>query len=121
MAERILICGDRNWSNLQLIQQKLSEWLTHKSIECVIEGECRGADTLGRIAAERACIPVLKFPADWKEYGKSAGPIRDQQMLKEGKPTIVLAFHNNIEISKGTAHMVKIARAAGVYTEVICG
>jgi hypothetical protein len=117
--ERILICGDRNWNNLALVEETLARWMSHVEVECVIEGEAKGADTQGRIAAARAGIPVLKFPADWLKYGKAAGPIRNRQMLNQGKPTVVLAFHNNIAESKGTADMVGIARAAGLHVEVI--
>lgn len=118
--ERVLICGDRNWTNLQMIQEVLSEWVAYgKGVECVIEGEARGADTLGRIAAERMGIKVLPFPANWEKYGRAAGPIRNQQMLDEGRPTVVLAFHNDIANSRGTIDMVRRARKAKIYTDVI--
>jgi len=118
LGERILICGDRNWNNIKVIQQVLSEFLSEKPIDCVIEGECRGADTLGWLAASKMGIKVLKFPAKWEDHGKAAGPIRNQRMLDEGKPTIVLAFHNNIEQSKGTADMVQRARKVNIPVQI---
>ena len=39
-------------------------------------------------------------------------------MLEEGKPDKVLAFHEDIESSKGTKHMVKISQEAGIPVEV---
>jgi hypothetical protein len=39
-----------------------------------------------------------------------AGPIRNQRMLVEGKPDLVVAFPGG----KGTAGMVTLARNAGV-------
>ena len=72
----------------------------------IIEGECIGADKQSRIFAEKRGIQVLQFPADWKKYGKGAGPIRNTQMLIEGKPDIIVAFHNDIENSKGTKNMI---------------
>jgi hypothetical protein len=66
------------------------------------------------MVAEELGIPVLSFPADWARFGRAAGPIRNQRMLDEGKPTLVLAFHNNIVESKGTKDMVKRARKAGI-------
>ena len=53
---------------------------------------------------------VQKFPANWKEYGKRAGYIRNAQMLNEGKPDLVVAFPGG----KGTQMMIKLAKAAGV-------
>jgi hypothetical protein len=117
--ERILICGDRHWTNQRLISQNLLDWASHTVVECVIEGEQKGADIMGRKAAEWLRIPVLRYPADWTKYGKAAGPIRNRQMLSEGKPTVVLAFHNNIAESKGTANMVRIAQAAGLPVQII--
>jgi hypothetical protein len=48
--------------------------------------------------------------ADWAGLGRKAGPIRNEQMLSEGQPHLVVAFPGG----RGTAHMVGIARAAGV-------
>lgn len=137
MAERVLICGDRNWGNngsinvqqaklfydryFQIVLDELSKVQQEKGVEVVIEGEAKGADTMGRLAAERLGIEVLKFPADWKQHGRPAGPIRNRQMLKEGKPTLVLAFHDFIENSKGTKDMVEVARKAGIPAKVIKG
>lgn len=114
---RILFCGDRNWTNYKFIVDIISEMKP----TVVIEGEARGADSMARDAAEYFGIPVLAFPADWNTHGKAAGPIRNSQMLKEGKPDLVVAFHNDIKNSKGTKDMVTKARSKDikvyVYTE----
>ncbi len=112
---RLLVCGDRNWRNIDLIMDKLVEL----SPKVVIEGEARGADTQARQAAEELGIPVEKYPADWKKYGCAAGPIRNRQMLKVGKPDCVLAFHNDIEHSKGTKDMLRAAGEAGLSTILV--
>lgn len=82
--------------------------------DLVIEGEAKGADLLASDAAFYFGIPVLRFPADWDKYGRAAGPIRNTQMLKEGKPDLVVAFHDNINASKGTLNMVQQARKQSV-------
>jgi len=61
----------------------------------------------------------MSFPADWKSYGKGAGPIRNQLMLDEGKPDLVLAFHNDISSSRGTADMIRRAKKHGISYEII--
>lgn len=111
---RLLVCGDRKWDDGDLIFAVLKYLHTNGAIDCVIEGECRGADLLAREAAEGLGIPVLPFPADWDAHGKSAGPIRNRQMIVEGKPTEVMAFHDDLENSKGTANMLKQAKDAGL-------
>ena len=118
MRERVLICGDRNWVHGEIILRELSKVQQMHGVDVVIEGEAKGADTLGRLAAERLGIPVLKFPADWRKFGLSAGYKRNAQMLAEGKPTVVLAFHNFIENSKGTKMMVDLARKAQVPAQI---
>lgn len=100
----------------------------------VIEGVAKGADGFANWWAIHSPMhshnethgydtPIefvhLPYPANWNLYGKAAGHIRNQQMLDEGKPNLVIAFHNDIANSKGTAHMVKIAKKAGVHTFVV--
>jgi|ERR1019366_1367921 hypothetical protein len=118
---RVLVCGDRNWNDDDAIRRELNRVLADYVGESVIviEGEARGADSIGRVVAEDLGIDVKKFPADWEKYGNAAGPIRNQQMLDEGKPTYVLAFHNDITHSKGTADMVLRARKAGIPVKVV--
>lgn len=109
---RILICGDRNWVDQDTITKALKLW----NPTVVIEGECRGADILGRESAKQLGIPFIPYPAYWKKIGRGAGPIRNQQMLDEGHPDLVLAFHNDIEHSKGTKDMMTRAKLAGIKT-----
>ncbi len=108
---RILITGDRNWTDKDKIRAMLS---SVPDVEEVIEGEARGADTLGKEVAQELEIPVESYPADWSKYHKAAGHIRNQQMLDEGKPNLVLAFHSHIEQSRGTADMIRRAKKAGI-------
>src|SRR3972149_6405940 len=103
---RVLICGDRNWTDVRTIRSwiaGLQEW----GYTTLIEGEARGADSIARDEAILAGIKVLPFPANWAKYGRAAGPIRNQQMLDEGQPDLVVAFHNDIDNSKGTKNMVE--------------
>jgi hypothetical protein len=112
---RILICGDRNWLDKQMIKDLLFKL----DPEVVIEGECKGADNLAKISAEELGIKVAKFPANWQKYGRAAGPIRNGQMIIEGKPTLVVAFHDDIERSKGTKNMLLQAKKAGITTMLL--
>ena len=123
MIMRVLICGDRNWTNQEMIEDKLAFLISivYSPLDIlVIQGEARGADSLARLAAESLNIPVIKFPAQWDLYGRAAGPIRNKQMLEEGKPDMVLAFHDNIQASKGTKYMVMLARKAYIPDVVVC-
>lgn len=112
---RVLVCGSRDWTNYDMILANL--WKARPSV--VIEGEARGADLLGALAARALAIPeerILKFPANWKKYGLKAGKIRNQQMLDEGQPSLVQAY--TYGASKGMHDMIDRALAAGVAVEV---
>lgn len=107
---RLLVCGSRYFQDYGALCSVLNELSATDAITCVIHGSARGADTLGGQWAEDHAIPVLAFPADWKRYGKAAGPIRNQQLLNEGRPDYVVAFP--LSHSTGTWDMVRRARKA---------
>lgn len=58
----------------------------------------------------REVIEERRYPAQWSLHGRSAGPRRNQRMLDEGRPDLVLAFPG----ARGTADLVRRAQAAGV-------
>lgn len=110
---RILVCGGRDF----LDEDFLCEVLEEIQPDEIISGMARGADSFAANYAEKASIDLLKFPANWTKYGKAAGPIRNQQMLDEGKPDLVIAFHGPPPIDgrkTGTMDMVERAEKAGV-------
>lgn len=108
----ILISGSRNWkTNSDYI--KIKEELQKYPNANIIVGDCRGVDTLAVKACKELKYPYKIFKADWNTYGLSAGPIRNKEMVDciskiEGEK-FVLAFHENIEESKGTKNLIKIA------------
>ena len=126
---KILCCGDREWDDLQLIYDTLMEY---PDFDYLIEGEAKGADKLSVSATEAIIdfyrerrpektfdIEILKFPAEWSKYGLAAGPIRNQKMLDEGKPDLVIAFHDDLDSSRGTRDMVKRALKQGFAVRLV--
>ena len=111
---KVLVCGSRDWDNYSLIQEKLS--LLPKNTT-IIHGGCDGADSIASEISMNLGFQVIEFKADWKKFGRSAGPQRNQQMLNEG-PDIVYAFHDDLESSKGTNDMVERARKKGITVKV---
>lgn len=112
ISMKVLICGDREWSDKTLIKNALQAiMLQHDSIT-VIHGAARGADSLAGQCAKELGLTVEEYPADWKTYGKSAGPIRNRQMINQ-QPDEVWAYHDNLRESKGTKDMVRVARQLG--------
>ena len=112
---KVLVCGDRNWINSTAMIREF-EKLPKDTV--IIEGDARGADKwAGKLGKSLFGFEIVVVPADWEKYGRSAGPIRNKVML-DMKPDLVLAFHSNIEESKGTKNMVAIARRAGVDVKI---
>lgn len=111
---RLLICGDRHWTNKQLIAQEL---LKVAPDTVIIAGAAQGADTIAAREARQLGLIVHEFPAKWSEYGRAAGPIRNLEMLqflKASEGDEVWAFHDDLEHSKGTKHMVNAAHKARI-------
>lgn len=107
---RVLVCGGRDFIMSDHYASRLHDWLGRVKATEVIHGGARGADTeSGKIAAGRG-LSVRVFKADWEHDGKRAGPIRNQRMLDEGRPDIILAFPGG----RGTEDMVRRAKAAGI-------
>lgn len=76
----------------------------------VISGNARGADRLGEWWAAKHQVPCEKFPADWVLFGKSAGYRRNEVMADNAEALIALWDGQ----SKGTKHMIDIARRKGL-------
>lgn len=107
---KILVCGGRDFTNVHLLHKTLDHLLKEYKFDTIIEGDARGADRMAGRWADENHLEHLIFPAQWQKFGNRAGPIRNLQMLDEGKPDLVIAFPGG----KGTAHMVKIARGRGI-------
>lgn len=113
----VLVCGGRDFTDYLLLRQELDNILSqHDTIE-ITSGMAKGADTLAVNYAIEHGLILNEFHANWEKYGKKAGPIRNMQMLVEGKPDLVVAFPT--KSSRGTWHMIRIAQQAGVETIVI--
>ena len=113
---KVIVCGDRNWKQYKIIHKRLSK-LPSNAI--IVEGGCSGVDEQARSIALDLGLEVVEFPAAWEKYGKAAGPIRNLKMLNT-KPCLIIAFHNDIEHSKGTKHIVTEAKRRGIKVEIIC-
>lgn len=108
---RVLICGGRGYCNVPLIRKTLVE-LWGEGYKTLIHGAATGADTIAGIEGKLIGMDILAFPANWTKFGKSAGYIRNAQMLIEGKPELVVAFQGG----RGTLNMLDQATKYGVAT-----
>lgn len=115
---RILICGSRGWKDEQPIEAVLLGYKALAETFTLIHGHAKdGADAIADRMAFKHDIHTVRVPANWDRFGKAAGPIRNQKMLDEQKPQVVIAFRARGK-SNGTDDMISRAKKAGVPTYV---
>lgn len=107
---RVLVCGGRHYSDTERVFDVLNSYDADRNFTGLIQGGAPGADDAARRWAEIGCLELLNFPANWRKHGKAAGPMRNQRMIDEGKPDLVIAFPGG----RGTADMVRRAKEAGI-------
>lgn len=110
---RLLVTGDRMWRDTALLWRALDAFAATHDLTTIVEGCALGADAAAEFWANAHLIELDHHPADWERLGKAAGIIRNVEMLNT-RPEHVLAFHADLEASRGTRHMVKIAGNAHV-------
>ncbi len=108
---RVLVCGGRDYSDRDHVNNELIR-LNHQRgpFFVVIHGAATGADHEAMLWAEMMGIKHKPVAAEWEKHGKAAGPMRNQRMIDEGKPALVIAFPGG----NGTADCVRRAEKAGI-------
>lgn len=130
---KLLVCGGRDYgryypdipleeqerSNRQRrhVYRTLDAFVVDNGPITIIQGGAPGADTCAKHWATRNLVPVETVKADWKAHGRAAGPIRNQRMIDEFRPDIVMAFPGG----RGTTDMVERAKAAGIKVIEVTG
>lgn len=92
-----------------ILREALDHLLRDRGIRSIITGGANGADDHAHRWALDRRVQSKVVRAEWKKFGKAAGPIRNARML-EFRPDFVVAFPGG----DGTADMIRQARAAGV-------
>lgn len=121
---RLLISGSRHFNDYDFFSKKILEHYHDTSrrsgshrISCIISGGARGVDKMAERFAREQGIPIEVYPADWEQHGRAAGPIRNAQMLREGRVGEVVGFLASN--SRGTKNMIEQAIKAGKPVKVI--
>ena len=112
---RVIVAGSRTFLDYDLMCRELDNlfWISpefeNRDIK-IVSGMADGADTLAiRYADERKLTKIL-FPANWKQYHRIAGFLRNEDMLSIA--THLVVFWDGK--SSGTRHMIEIAKAKGI-------
>jgi len=113
---KIIIAGSRSFTNYSLLSTHLDHLFSRcvKEIE-IVSGTARGADQMGEHYARWHAIPVRRFRADWDTHGKSAGYRRNKEMAQFADALV--AFWDGS--SRGTSHMIDLAREHGLRVRIV--
>jgi hypothetical protein len=119
---RVIIAGSREFTDFEYAKKKLEPLfknINKDEIE-IISGNARGADKIGEEWAKFKNYKLSIFPAQWNKFGKSAGYKRNEEMAnyaKESETPRLICFWNYE--SKGTKHMIDIAKKLNIKTKII--
>lgn len=106
----MLVCGGRNFRSPAEFYREMDRLHERFGFTHIMHGGASGVDTFAsEWAATKPGIERYVCRPDWEKHGRAAGPMRNARML-EWKPDVVIAFPGG----RGTADMVRKARAAGV-------
>ena len=115
---KVVVAGGRNFNDLASMTVHLNSLLKTKRLTheiVIISGTARGADQTGEKYAGNTGDTLLRFPADWDTFGKSAGYVRNKAMADQADAVVVFWDGK----SKGSKHMIDIAKSAGLPIRVI--
>ena len=99
---KLAIIGSRNFNDYKLLCKSLEPYKS--KITLVVSGGAKGADSLGEQWAKENNIEILIFLPDWNKFGKKAGFIRNEDIIKNCDCCI--AFWDGE--SRGTAHSISL-------------
>jgi len=100
---KVIIAGSRHMpkSDYPLVDKAVKD--SGFDVTEVVCGLARGGDLLGERWGNEHGVSVTYFPAEWKRYGRAAGPIRNEQMALYGDALIVFLYPN----SRGSLNMLQ--------------
>ena len=114
---RVIVAGSRDFDDYDLLREKCDALLARKTDKniIIVSGTARGADQLGERYARERGYQIERYPADWNNDGKAAGPIRNAKMADNADALI--AFWDGE--SRGTQNMIDEATRKGLAVRVV--
>ena len=108
---KIIIAGGRNLTDYEIVKSAVREAAASKkwNICEIVSGHASGVDLLGEKYASETGIATRTFPADWKRFGRGAGPVRNRQMADYADGLIAIWDGK----SKGTKNMIETMKING--------
>ena len=99
---KLIVAGSRSIASSIVVFRAIDRVRKIIDVTEIVSGAAKGVDSLGEAYAKANGLAVHVFPADWDQYGKRAGFIRNETMGVYADA--LLAVHDGV--SKGTIHMI---------------
>ena len=112
---KVAVIGSRTYCDRNRIFEELTAFHSEKLISLIISGGAHGADSIAQDWAKMNNIEAQIFLPDWKKFGKSAGVIRNKDII--GLCEYCLAFWDGL--SKGTLNSINLAKAKKIPIKII--
>ena len=109
---KLAVIGSRDFDNLNLLGETLSQYKSEISL--VVSGGSKGADAMAEQWAKDNGVETLIFLPDWAKYGRSAGVVRNHDIIKSCD--LCIAFWDGK--SKGTASSIRLCKKYGKLCKV---
>lgn len=110
---KVIIAGSRYIEDYNLVAQAIDD--SGFEITEVVSGCSRGVDKIGESWARSHGIPIEHYQADWQNFGKAAGPVRNRGMAQYADALIAILAPG----SKGTADMIRQAKIYGLKIHIV--
>lgn len=110
---KLAVVGGRSFDDYSLLRKSILQ--NFKGVKIIVSGGAKGADSLGERYAREFNLETLIFLPDWSRWGKTAGYVRNQDIIKNAD--YVIAFWDGK--SKGTKSSIDIAKSLGKEVIVI--
>lgn len=89
---RLLIAAGRHLQDAALIRRALMRAHAIRPITVVIHGSSGRLGTIAEEWGRAQHLHVVRYPANWRAFGKRGGVIRNAFMLEDSRPDLVLAL-----------------------------
>jgi hypothetical protein len=103
----LMVCGSRNEFDKNSVFSILRDEIKNNKYDCIIQGGCSNSpDIFASMFGEENGLVVGEFQANWNKFGKKAGIVRNELMVKLA--TKVILFWD--EKSRGTKSVLDFCR-----------
>jgi len=105
---RVIISGGRFFEDYKVLLEAVVE--SQFEISTVVSGGASGVDALGKRYAVEMNKKLDVHEANWKTYGRGAGPVRNKSMAENADALIAIWDGQ----SRGTKNMIDTAAKMGL-------